>query len=103
LERLRELAVDPRAFDFDHPINQRPNHHFGQWDGDTISLDGHFERFILHAVTLEALLDRIEDCSTQTPPIPYDQALMEAASALACTMLMGSGIAGSLSKFIGVS
>ena len=95
LERLQELAVDPRAFDFDHPVNQRPNHHFGQWDGDTISLDGYFERFILHAVTLEALLDRIEDCSTQTPPIPYDQALMEAASALACTMLMGSGIAGS--------
>ena len=53
---MTELAVDPRAFDFDHPINQRPNHHFGQWDDDTISLDGYFERFIFHAVTLEALL-----------------------------------------------
>ena len=95
LERLQELAVDPRAFDFDHPINQRPNHHFGQWDDDTIGLDGYFQRFIFHAVTLEALLDRVEACGTEDPPVPRDQAMIEAASALACTMLMGSGIAGS--------
>ena len=31
-DKLDELAIDPRAFDFDHPINKRPNHHFGQWD-----------------------------------------------------------------------
>ena len=95
LDRVLELSVDPRAFDFDHPINQRPNHHFGQWDSDTVNLEGYFERFIFHAVTLEALLDRVEACSSQSPPIPRDQALIEAASALACTMLMGSGIAGS--------
>ena len=95
LERMKELAVDPRAFDFDHPINQRPNHHFGQWDDDTISLDGYFERFIFHAVTLEALLDRVEACGSEDPPVPRDEALLEAASALACTMLMGAGIAGS--------
>ena len=94
-ERLKELAVDPRAFDFDHPINQRPNHHFGQWDDDTIGLDGYFERFIFHAVTLEALLDRVEDCCSEDPPVPREEAMFEAASALACTMLMGSGIAGS--------
>jgi len=29
---LDELAVDPRAYDFDHPVNKRPNYHFGQWD-----------------------------------------------------------------------
>ena len=95
LERLKELAVDERAFDFDHPINQRPNHHFGQWDDDTINLDGYFERFILHAVTLEALLDRVAACEAEDPPVPRDEAMVEAASALACTMLMGSGIAGS--------
>ena len=95
LDRLQELSIDPRAFDFDHPINQRPNHHFGQWDDDTISLDGYFERFIFHAVTLEALLDRIDACGAESPPVPYSEALLEAASALACTMLMGSGIAGS--------
>ena len=95
LEHLKELSVDPRAFDFDHPINQRPNHHFGQWDDDTIGLDGYFERFILHAVTLEALLDRVAGCNDEDPPVPSDEAMVEAASALACTMLMGSGIAGS--------
>ena len=95
LARMNELAVDPRAFDFDHPINQRPNHHFGQWDDDTINLDGYFERFIFHAVTLEALLDRVDACGEEVPPVPRDQAMLEAASALACTMLMGSGIAGS--------
>ena len=95
LERMKELAVDPRAFDFDHPINQRPNHHFGQWDDDTISLEGNFERFIFHAVTLEALLDRVEACVAEDPQVSRDEAMLEAASALACTMLMGSGIAGS--------
>ena len=95
MERLNELAIDARAFDFDHPINQRPNHHFGQWDDDTISLEGNFERFIFHAVTLEALLGRVETCGAEEPPVPDDEALVEAASALACTMLMGSGIAGS--------
>ena len=29
---LDELAVDPRAYDFDHPVNKRPNYLFGQWD-----------------------------------------------------------------------
>ena len=58
-------------------------------------MDGYFERFIFHAVTLEALLDRIDACVAELPPVPYSEALLEAASALACTMLMGSGIAGS--------
>ena len=58
-------------------------------------MDGYFERFIFHAVTLEALLDRIDTCVVESPPVSYSEALLEAASALACTMLMGSGIAGS--------
>src|SRR5262249_20346615 len=29
---VQELALDPRAYDFDHPSSKRPNHHFGQWD-----------------------------------------------------------------------
>ena len=29
---MEELACDPRAYDFDHPVNKRPNYHFGQWD-----------------------------------------------------------------------
>ena len=32
LEQLDELAFDPRTYDFDHPVNKRPNYLFGQWD-----------------------------------------------------------------------
>ena len=32
LEALEELAIDPRSYDFDHPVNRRPNYHFGEWD-----------------------------------------------------------------------
>ncbi len=28
-EMLDELALDMRAYDFDHPVNRRPNYHFG--------------------------------------------------------------------------
>lgn len=94
-ERLSELAIDTRAFDFDHPINQRPNHHFGQWDEHTIDGDGFFRRFILHQVTLDALLERVDSCLESEPIIDRNEAMIEAASALVCTMLMGSGISGS--------
>ena len=38
--KLEELAFDPRAYDFDHPANKRPNYHFGQWDPHHIDGDG---------------------------------------------------------------
>src|SRR4029079_6145485 len=34
-ELLDELAIDPRAYDFDHPANTRPTHHFCQWCAQT--------------------------------------------------------------------
>ena len=101
-DRLDELAIDTRAFDFDHPINQRPNHHFGQWDERTIDGDGFFRRFIVHQVTLDALLARIDEldetaAQRESTEVPQDrnEAMLEAAAALSCTILMGSGISGS--------
>ena len=32
LGNLQELAIDPRPYDFDHPVNKRPNYQFGLWD-----------------------------------------------------------------------
>jgi len=32
---LDELALDPRAFDFAHPVNRRPNYAFGEWTPTT--------------------------------------------------------------------
>jgi hypothetical protein len=102
-QRMEELAIDPRAFDFDHPINKRPNHHFGQWDEQQISQQGYFTRFIIHQVTLDALLERVERDSrpptaseedTRRIPIPREQLMFEAGAVLAGTILMASGVSG---------
>ena len=44
---LDELAIDPRAYDFDHPVNKRPNYHFGQWDPHQIDGQGRYTRFVV--------------------------------------------------------
>lgn len=94
-DKLDELAIDSRAFDFDHPINQRPNHHFGQWDDQQIDGQRYFRRFIVHQVTLDALLEWVESEIDDSPEsIDPDEALMEASAVFACTMLMASGISG---------
>ncbi|MGB7346204.1 MAG: hypothetical protein WBD20_18445 [Pirellulaceae bacterium] len=90
LEHLDELALDPRAYDFDHPVNRRPNYHFGEWDMRSVSLGGNYKRFVLRQVTLDALLSRTYATGEADP---YEL-LIEAASVLAGTILMGSGISG---------
>lgn len=87
---LSELAFDPRAYDFDHPVNKRPNYHFGQWDPHLIDGKGFYRRFVVQQVTLDALMSRL----TSEPTIPHDQLLVEAAAVLAGTILMASGISG---------
>ena len=95
-EKLDELAIDPRAFDFDHPINQRPNHHFGQWDERLIDGSGSFRRFIVHQVTLDALIERAKTvASDPTKSISLKDTMLEASAVMAGTMLMASGISGS--------
>ncbi|MCR5358658.1 MAG: hypothetical protein K6E55_02095 [Thermoguttaceae bacterium] len=101
-DKLNELAVDPRAFDFDHPVNRRPNYYFGTWDPHTIDDNGYYRRFIVHQVTLDAILERVDSGGkpqTGAPgaastPAPRDQLLYEAAAVLAGTILMASGITG---------
>jgi hypothetical protein len=89
-DRLRELALDPRAYDFDHPANKRPNYHFGQWDPHTIDNSGYYTRFVLQAVTLDALLERVDEAPDDAP-----FRLQEAAVVLAGTILMAAGVSGS--------
>ena len=59
-ELLDELAFDPRAYDFDHPVNKRPNYHFGQWDPHHLDNQGRYRRFVVQQVTLDVLLERVE-------------------------------------------
>ncbi|MEX0938365.1 MAG: hypothetical protein WDZ59_10945 [Pirellulales bacterium] len=90
-ELLDELALDPRAYDFDHPVNKRPNYHFGQWDPHSLDNQGRYRRFIVQQITLDALLSRVEE-AVDAPP---EELLYEAAAVLAGTILMASGISGS--------
>lgn len=90
LERLDELAYDPRAYDFYHPVNRRPNYQFGQWDPHLIDNRGYYRRFVVQQVTLDALLARVEQSE-----LPPNEVLAEAAAVLAGTMLMASAMSGS--------
>jgi len=88
---LDELAVDPRAYDFDHPVNKRPNYHFGQWDPHRIDGQGRYRRYVVQQVTLDALMQRLADPGD----LPREELLFEAASVLAGTLLMSTGVSGS--------
>ena len=90
LDMLDELAVDPRAYDFDHPNNKRPNYVFGQWDLARLDLSGRCRRFVVQQVTLDTMIEWID----RRGKLPYEEVLFEAAAVLAGTMLMGAGISG---------
>ncbi|HTN75809.1 MAG TPA: hypothetical protein VL096_11205, partial [Pirellulaceae bacterium] len=90
-QRLEELAIDPRAYDFDHPANKRPNYHFGQWDPHQIDNAGYYRRFVVQQVTLDSLMGRLIEPSE----LPRDERLFEAGAVLAGTILMAAGISGS--------
>jgi hypothetical protein len=90
LNRLDEVALDPRAYDFDHPVNTRPNYYFGQWDPNLLDASGYYRRFVLQQVTVDALMARVRNGGELSP----DELLTEAAAVLAGTILMASGICG---------
>jgi hypothetical protein len=89
-ELLDELAVDPRAYDFDHPVNKRVNYVFGQWDPHHIDGRGRYRRYVVTSVTFDALWNRVE----AERELPRDELLYEAAAVLAGTLLMGAGVSG---------
>ena len=113
-EKLDELDIDPRAYDFDHPVNRRPNYHFGTWNPHSIDNNGYYRRFVIHQIIVDSILARVEELSddtsqrqiTITTPSVEDSVpsivesptredyLNEAAAVLAGTILMGSGISG---------
>jgi len=91
LEQLDELAVDPRAYDFDHPVNKRPNYLFGQWDMNQLDGAGRCRRFVVQQAALDAMMDRLRNPGK----LAHKELLFEEAGVLAGTILMGSGISGS--------
>ncbi|QEF97080.1 hypothetical protein Mal15_11150 [Stieleria maiorica] len=94
-DQLAELALDPRAYDFDHPVNRRPNYHFGGWDERSVNAEGYYERFVVRQVTLDSLLSRVADQSqVEAEGVSPEELMTEAATVLAGTILMASGISG---------
>jgi hypothetical protein len=101
-ELLDELALDPRAYEFDHPAGKRPNYHFGQWDQHHVDNRGYYRRFVLQQITLDSLLSRIASFdsgsgkrSANVAATSREELLFEAAAVLAGTILMASGTTGS--------
>lgn len=87
---LDELAVDPRAYDFGHPANQRPGYQFGEWDPQHLDRQGRYRRFVLRWMILDAIREWMAQAKGGSPAeIQY-----EAAAALAGTVLLASGISG---------
>ncbi|MEM6690105.1 MAG: hypothetical protein AAF664_11800 [Planctomycetota bacterium] len=101
LDRMHELCMDPRAYDFDHPVNKRPNYHFGGWDERAIDGDNYFYRFIVREITMSALLTHMADRSALdehelqvSEEELRRERLLESSIVLAGTVLMASGISG---------
>jgi len=98
-ERIQELVLDARAYDFDHPVNRKPNYHFGLWDPNYIDNKGFYRRFVVHQVTLDGIMRRLETAYTgesHVADVPFEELLYEAGSVLAGTMLMGAGVCGDM-------
>ena len=96
-QMIQELVLDPRAYDFDHPVNRKPNYHFGLWDPNYIDNKGFYRRFVVHQVTLDCILHRMETAYTgesNVANVPEEELLYEAGAVLAGTMLMGAGVCG---------
>ncbi|MDR3182015.1 MAG: hypothetical protein LBT89_03695 [Planctomycetaceae bacterium] len=97
LDKMQELVMDARAYDFDHPVNRKPNYHFGLWDPNDIDNDGFYRRFVVHQVTVDGIMSRVAAARLGEPDVagvPYDELIYEAGAVLAGTMLMGSGVCG---------
>jgi hypothetical protein len=87
---IDELAIDPRAYDYNHPVNRRPNYVFGEWDPNSIDRDGHYRRLIVRQELLDALMDRL----ASAPPALGQPPLLEESVVLAGTLLMATAISG---------
>lgn len=90
LENLDELALDPRAYDHQHPVYKRTNYMFGEWDPHQIDNKGHYRRFVLRSVVMGALLDWMKTMDK----VPHEEVVFEASAVLCGTMLMASTISG---------
>lgn len=91
LDQVREITLDPRAYDSNHPVYKRTNYLFGEWDSRSVGLDGYYHRFVIRKVVIDSLVAWTQ----QQSDIPKEEVLHDAAAALCGTILMASSISGS--------
>ena len=94
LENLEELSFDPRAMDFNHPVNRRLNYHFGSWDPMHITNKGTYDRFVLIESTIRSIFSRAQNVQKEEQGIPREELRKEASAVLAGTLLMGAAVGG---------
>ena len=90
-DKLRELAFDPRPYDFDHPVHNRLNYSFGTWDERCIDEEGFFRRFVVPRMMLDSLMSRPLQEQDPQRRAEYEY---ESGAVLAGTILMASGVCG---------
>ena len=90
LDQLEELAFDPRAYDFDHPVHHRPGYQFGEWDPHAIGPDQHYHRFVIRQEMLDIVLERVGAATREARP----GRMLEAAAVTAGSILVASGVSG---------
>ncbi len=86
---MEELAVDPRAYDFLHPVHQRPGHQFGEWDTNQVSTKGRYTRYVLRTEIIDAITRWAYESGW-----PIEDSLFASGAALAGTIMLASGIGG---------
>ncbi|MBX3441784.1 MAG: hypothetical protein KF774_05215 [Planctomyces sp.] len=91
LDSLEELALDVRAHDHLHPVNKRTNYMFGEWDPHRIDVKGHYRRFVVRQILLDALSAWVDGGEIKGR---REERLFDAAAALCGTMLMASSVSG---------
>ncbi len=76
LDQLEELAFDPRAIDFHHPIQHRPSHIYGTWDPHRLDLKGRYTRYVAQQIVLDLLAQWVKEEVEQGgfhPKRPYSR------------------------------
>ena len=90
INKLDELALDPRAHDHSHPVNKRTNYLFGEWDPHQIDVKGNYRRFVIRRIIIDSLLD----WQRQQKRVDSDEVLFDMSAVLCGTILMASAISG---------
>ncbi|MCS7238688.1 MAG: hypothetical protein NZ899_10525 [Thermoguttaceae bacterium] len=91
-DQLEELAVDPRALDFQHPVQHRPNYIYGTWDLHRFDKSGRYCRYVAQQAILDFLTVWINEQLEHGGR--GEDIVFQAAAVFSGTILMAMGVTG---------